>query len=469
MKLHERSATLDVDTSPQAARDTVPRSTRTSQRFTPRRAPDAISKNRIQPAALATLLASASCASQISDSPVPQSTPPALEQSTNALTIADLNPPPAPLVLPLANGATVRISERAGEDFSHNNNATRHAVDFSINGNAVTPMAGVVHFRSGNCVANDNLCRPNNGCNGGWGNVVELDGIDGNTYISAHCFAFQPGLNDGNFVGRGTPVCTIGCSGNATGNHLHFDRVNRNGNSYTSVGVPSYIIYTAGNPGATIETPDTFRTCCNGDGCDAVPGTPECTSYTSLNHSTLNSLSTFARTLVANRQIVSVTGGFSLDQQNSNAQYSLYTQNADVLINGNQTATQIAFMVGDFYGTGARNPFIDTAYSFYYNPNTNQWDFLNYHTTTTTEQFINFDLWDFARVYLLDNARNQIGIPQDVTHMADWDANWELHSAEYELPGGRQFTVYLAVYKNIRGVRFALAYENNTFTQWAAL
>ncbi len=395
--------------------------------------------------------------------------PDVLEQSTGALTISDLNPPPAPLVLPLPNGAAPRISQKAEGAFSHFRNSTLHGVDYSIGGQAKTPLAGTLHFKSGNCVANDNICRANHGCNEGWGNLVELDGVDGNTYIFGHCFAFQPGLNDGDFVGEGTTVCQIGCSGNSTGIHLHFDRVTRNGGvSYTSQGVPAYLIYTAGNTTPTIQTPDTYTTCCNDAQCDARPGTPQCTTYTSLNHNTLDSLSTFARSLLANQNVVSVNGGFRLYQDYRAADFSLYTQDADVMINGARTHTQILFQVGDFFGTGSRNPLLETADSYFYDSQANQWHYMTEHTDVRSESFINYDLWDYTRSYLQGANRDAVQIPQNVNHTPNWTPDWELHSAQFNI-NGTAITPYLAVSRASRGMRFATHLENNQWRPWTAL
>lgn len=422
-------------------------------------------RRRIQSAAVASLIAGCGADTSFSEQ---TGIPTGLEQNTAMLTISELNPPDAPIVLPLSNGVAARISQKEGGTFSHFRNTTQHAVDMSVGGMAQTPLAGTVHFSSGNCVAGNAQCRENNGCNGGWGNVVELDGVDGNTYIFGHCFSFQPGLNDGDFVGQGTPVCQIGCSGNATGVHLHFDRVTRSGASYVSQGIPNYLIYTAGNAGATLETPSSFSTCCNDEECDARPGTPDCKTYASLNHNTLDSLSTFARSLLANQRVASVNGGFRLYQDYRAEDYSLYTQDADVMINGARTRTQIAFQVGDFFGTGSRNPLIVTANSYFFNPQTNQWQSLMQHSDIKSENFINFDLWDYARANLVGANQGTIQMPQNVNHNPNWSPDWELHWAQFNV-NGTVINPYLAVSKAIRGMRVATHFENNRWKPWTAL
>lgn len=60
---------------------------------------------------------------------------------------------------------------------------------------------------------------------GGGGNTVYVRSDDGQwIYYYAHLDAYAPGLREGQRVGRGTPLGTVGVSGNANpaGPHLHF-------------------------------------------------------------------------------------------------------------------------------------------------------------------------------------------------------------------------------------------------------
>lgn len=393
----------------------------------------------------------------------------------NTLTIAQMNPPPPPLVLPVGlqpnNAPQFRISQRGNDFPTHSNNSTRHAIDISQEGLAYSPLAGLVHRVPGDCQphnpAEEEVCPVV--CSSQWGNHVLLDGVDGDTYLFAHCRDFNNAAPDNAFIGKGTPVCTIGCTGNATAVHLHFDKIRRNGNAYISQGVPQFLTFEVGSSEPSIENANTFETCCNGGVCDAQSGDADCKNYLSFNRSNLDVVSSFARFLRANdNRVAAVRGGFTLDQTVRNPLGSLYYQEGDVHIQGRVQRTMLAFVVGSPENTGSRNPFITTGYSYYLNPTTNQWVFLQRHVDIHAERFINFDLWDYARTYLQGAEREELPFTSRVDSFPDWSANWELHSTTFQI-NGRWLTCYLAVLKNMRGVRYGILLENNNWTQWTAL
>lgn len=470
MKLHERSATLDVDISPQVARNSAPRTARTTQRFAPRGAPDAISKNRIQPAALAALLASASCAPQTSNTPVPQTTPPTLEQSTNALTIADLNPPPAPLVLPLANGATVRVSQRGNDNPSHHWASTQFAIDLATGGTALSPIDGTVRRNQGDCIlpGNNNACPDQANCNHHWGAVTEIEALDGNLYIIAHCQSYNDAAPDGAFITKGTPVCTIGCTGNAEGVHPHFDRVQRDGASYTSLGVGGIITFEVGNTEPTVETSDTLETCC-GNNCDARPGEAACKSYISFNRSGKDILGTFIQNAIPrDPRITGTVGSVNADGPSSNSEYTVAYQEVTARIGNQQQRGYVVAYGGAYFGTGNRNPFITTGYTYFYVPDVNIFEQINSHEVVHSQRYINFDLWDVTRSHLQNNERENLPFTQFTQEFPNWSPDWNLYGTMFRV-NGRDISSYEAVSKNYAGVRYGIIFDNNRWSEWTLL
>lgn len=195
---------------------------------------------------LATLSA---CANNGSDVPEPPRSSIGKNAHVDAkhqgLALNALNPPPPPIILPFASGVSVPVSQRGLDTPTHcnrqilramgvpaaqvaecrweNSTSTLHAIDWNTGGSAIAPVSGTVRLSEGNCVVRDVEC------NGGWGNTVELAGLDGRRFLFAHCNSFNPGIADNDFVLQGEALCEIGATGNAGGVHLHFDQVGGQG------------------------------------------------------------------------------------------------------------------------------------------------------------------------------------------------------------------------------------------------
>jgi hypothetical protein len=58
---------------------------------------------------------------------------------------------------------------------------------------------------------------------GGAGEYVVLDAVDGRDYFFAHCIRGSTTVPSGAVVAAGAPLCQLGSTGDATGPHLHFE------------------------------------------------------------------------------------------------------------------------------------------------------------------------------------------------------------------------------------------------------
>lgn len=412
------------------------------------------------PAAIA-----AGCAQNNSPADTPDAAPPIsstpsmsmtslIGRSLEGPTINDLKPPRAPLVLPLQNGVATRVSQRAGERYSHNLNSTRHAVDFSDetfalesgneSGLALAPLPGSIHR------VQDAI----------WGNIVELTGRDGSVYISAHCNHFRDEAPEGAFVLRGTPLCRIGNTGSSShGTHLHFDKVQNPGNPglYASQGVERYITTRVEEAEPSLLTPDDFQTCCNT--CDIRPGSPDCAEYISFNRPLTDTLAAFSQELQRAYPQFQLDGPITPDA-NLSQRYSpwiIASQN----IAGD--ARRILFVVGTPSGAGQRNPFIDIACSLIGegDPDQNAYEFLMDHIQAHTPRFVNFDLWDFVN----SAVGGGVQFTQRVDEYADWHRDWELWAARFQV-NGEIIDSYLAVWKQDRAWRAGIFYRNGAWSGW---
>ncbi|MEK9132658.1 MAG: M23 family metallopeptidase [Patescibacteria group bacterium] len=436
----------------------------------------AIGRTAILAAKVAIPAVGISACAEPSDDMPPE--PPAISDGAYALTINDLHPPPASLVLPLQNGVRTRVSQRANGDFSHRADSTRHAVDFAIDGLAIAPVSGTVRLRDGGC--HNTLCGlENNGCASGWGNAVELESRDGQTYLFAHCKKFSDEIigRDGAFMLRGTPICEIGCTGVSTGPHLHFDSVTRNrGGGYTSRGVNNYTTMVEGEAEPSIETPATLEPCCHS--CTVQPNTPSCKTYASFNRSLKDTLTLFADELQrTDPRVVQLDGDPIQSPDRSDAVKTVAYQPVITLFDGQRSRGWALFYHKSPGADGQRNPFIDTAYSFIWNPFTVQWEDGRWHTQVHTPRFINFDLWDFANSSLSQQERDGLedgNLPftqnvqtYDMQQYDDW-ADWELYGTQFNL-NGEQIGAYLAVYHPMRGGRYAKLFRNGQWSEWTLM
>lgn len=465
------------------------RNTAETPRATPRNAQSAainLLKAGIRAAVVAAKLAgpaalAASCNGN--DAGVPR-VPPAIGQSIAGLTINDLNPPRAPLVLPLQNGVAARVNQIAGGTTSHNGNSTRHAVDFAdetlenFNGLALTPVSGTVTRRQGNCQENTHAV-PGNGCNGGWGNAVEVQGRDGQIYLFAHCDSYSPETPDGTFVLRGTPICRIGSTGNSDGIHLHFDKVERSqSGAYSSVGIDKYLTMLVGQaepsliiPDAPSNAPDQFATCCYSCGTtpqaprDQPPTNPTCFQYLSFNRPLTDTLAGFVPEIQrAYPQIIQLDGELTPDADLSQ-QYSpwiIVRQNVTLYINFQRVPSHILFIVSSPSGAGQRNPFIDTAFSYLASPaEEGRYLPMLTHTQIHTPRFVNFDLWDLV------NSAVGGGVPftQRVEEYPNWSREWELFGSRFQI-NEEIIDAYLAVWRQNRAYRAGIFYRNGAWSDW---
>lgn len=259
--------------------------------------------------------------------------PPQIAHSKSALTLKDLNPPAAPVVLPIENGRITRISQKGYDTPTHMGSSTARAIDLATEGDFVAPVSGVVTLNHGDCSQNpDRTTRLacNDGCNGDWGNLVGIESLDGRKFIGAHCDSFAPGLQTGSFVLQGTPLCEIGCTGHSSDVHSHFDRTTTVQRPITSQGVDFFITAVQGQspsierPGAA-DKPGSFVTCCRSSGCTEYGATPaDCQhAYASFNKSLAETLSAKVVQMQANdgniRQII---GDIEPDRNSSNSTWT---------------------------------------------------------------------------------------------------------------------------------------------------
>jgi hypothetical protein len=123
-------------------------------------------------------------------------------------------------VVPLPADTPVQVSQGQGGADSHADSANRYAIDLLAEPGTpvLAGFAGVVAEASGDCAAQDSP-----GCNRGRGNFVLIRAPDGTCSLSAHLATV--GVAAGQAVATGEPVGTVGASGNASGPHLHYDRV----------------------------------------------------------------------------------------------------------------------------------------------------------------------------------------------------------------------------------------------------
>lgn len=394
------------------------------------------------------------------DNKAVDSAPPPVSDTAHTLTINDLNPPRAPLMLPLQNGVRTRVSQRARENCSncsHDIPSTLHAVDFadetfdpstgSENGLVLAPITGTIHR------VPDRI----------WGNVVELTGRDGSVYISAHCDNYRDEAQERAFVLRGTPLCRIGNTGSSsTGTHLHFDKIQNPGTpgAYVSQGVPAYLTMVDGEAEPSVQTPDSFEDCCNG--CAVVPldrngnPNPDCKEYVSFNRSLQGTLQTFISEIqTADPRGIQLQGDLVIDTDLSQ-QFSpkiVVHQAITMEIGGARIPGYIYLIHTTPSDAGQRNPFIDTAYATIWNSAEQQLENPAWHTQIHTERFINFDLWDLTNSALGTQLSLNLPFTQSVQERPNWNPQWELWETEFQI-NRETVEVQLAVYKQNRGFRY---------------
>jgi murein DD-endopeptidase MepM/ murein hydrolase activator NlpD len=125
---------------------------------------------------------------------------------------------------PLPTGMRVTITESPGGSYSHNTVYTRDAVDLGISrGTEIRAgFTGVVARISNGCGEG------NYSCGSGYGNYIYLKASDGTCAITAHLSQINVSL--GQQVPQYTLLGLSGNTGNSTGPHLHFGRVDCSNN-----------------------------------------------------------------------------------------------------------------------------------------------------------------------------------------------------------------------------------------------
>jgi murein DD-endopeptidase MepM/ murein hydrolase activator NlpD len=120
---------------------------------------------------------------------------------------------------PLSTGVRARITEGQGGRYSHDTPYTRDAIDIGVPAGTLlrAGFTGVVARVSRGCAVGDARC------GGGYGNYVYLKAPDGTCAVLGHMtdVAVVPGQQ----VPRYGVLGTSGTTGNSTGPHLHYDRV----------------------------------------------------------------------------------------------------------------------------------------------------------------------------------------------------------------------------------------------------
>lgn len=399
--------------------------------------------------------------------------PPQIVSSESALALKDLNPPAAPVVLPIANGRVTRISQKGYSSPSHLGLSTAHAIDLATEGDFVAPVSGVVTLNQGNCRQNPDrttLLSCNDRCNGDWGNLIGLDGLDGRKFIGAHCDSFAPGLQTGSFVLTGTPLCEIGCTGHADGVHSHFDKTTSTQRPIESQGVDSFITAVQGHS-PSIETPGTankpgsFVTCCRSSGCTEYGATPaDCQhAYVSFNKPLAETLSATVRQMQSSDEnIRQIIGGIEPDRNSSNATWTVASQRIKYATPSGEVSARILFYTGSFFGNGTRNPFITAGWSKIVTDNGSGAVLKNWtaYTQVHSEDFRQFDLYELMMAHVMPTSREAVAMPMptQVDSFPNWSPDWELHRAIMPI-NGIDFHAYLAVLKRERGMRYGIYYN----------
>ncbi|MBI5412846.1 hypothetical protein HZA42_00680 [Candidatus Peregrinibacteria bacterium] len=395
--------------------------------------------------------------------------PPQIAQSEYALALKDLNPPAAPVVLPIVNGRSARISQIGHSTPSHMGPATARAIDLAVDGDFAAPISGVVTLNPGNCRQNAdraNRLSCNDGCNGGWGNLLGLEGLDGRKFIGAHCDSFAPGLQTGAFVLQGTPLCEIGCTGNSSGVHSHFDKTASTQPPITSQGIDYFITAVTGrSPSAerpgTANKAGTFVTCCQG-GCAEYGATPaDCQhSYVSFNQPLEETLvSKVAQMQLTDLRIKQTLGGIEPVRSGSNAMWTLAQQRIKyaTILRG-EVPAKILFYTGSFSGNGNRNPFITTGWSRIMEDSGSVLKNWAAYTQVHSEDFIKFDLYELMMAHVMPESRDAVAVPARIETFSNWSPDWELYRAVMAI-NGIDFHAYLAVLKRERGMRYGTYYN----------
>lgn len=122
------------------------------------------------------------------------------------------------LRMPFAPGESHRCTQGNFSGFSHGGSTTKHGLDFgnSSGDPVVAALAGEIAYVKTGCVKGDKSC------SGGWGNHVRIN-HGGQFYtLYAHLASVSADVAVGKTIGRGQLVGSVGGTGNATGDHLHF-------------------------------------------------------------------------------------------------------------------------------------------------------------------------------------------------------------------------------------------------------
>lgn len=431
-------------------------------------------------AAVAALLGSAAV-SNCGEESAQDIGPPVLESVASGLTLRELNPPPAAIPLPIAIGRLTRVSQRARSLPTHCNKnllgpncqmqavddlSTLNALDFAIDGDVAAPVSGVVTLSQGNCSQNSNpntrlSCGDN--CNGGWGNMIGLEALDGRKFIAGHCDSFAAGLQNGSFVLAGTPLCEIGCTGYATGVHIHFDKTDRIARPFVSQGVDSFITAVK-NGSPAIERPGTFTTCCSGSSCEESGATADqCAhAYKSFNYPLGAALGeVFNGIRSSDSNIRQAIGGIEPNQAASNSQWTTAFQRVRYAASGGEVDAKVLLYTGSLFGNGNRNPFLAAGWSRIVEDGGGNRVLRDWQTYAKihSEDFIKFDLYELMLAHVRPESRQAVNVSAQVDAFPQWHSQWELHRALMRI-NSIDFYAFLAVLKSNRGVRYGTYYNS---------
>jgi murein DD-endopeptidase MepM/ murein hydrolase activator NlpD len=114
------------------------------------------------------------------------------------------------LLMPFKDGTSHKCTQGAGGTFSHNFNSTKHDVDLDnlvVGEEVVAAAPGIAYLQ-------------NDGATTGFGKHINIKHDD--TYFTVYGHLSSYNVQNGQFVERGQVIGFTGCTGNCSGEHLHW-------------------------------------------------------------------------------------------------------------------------------------------------------------------------------------------------------------------------------------------------------